>query len=75
MGKFEKDFLESCGVQPLLWLRFFLDDIFMIWDDSKEKLLQSFEELNKVRETIKFTYNYRKTNAVILDVKIEVSRW
>ena len=26
MGKFEKDFLESCGVQPLLWLRF-LDDI------------------------------------------------
>ena len=24
-GKFEKDFLESCDVQPLLWLRF-LDD-------------------------------------------------
>ena len=46
MGKFEKDFLESCGVQPLLWLRF-LDDIFMIWDDSEEKLLQFFEEINK----------------------------
>ena len=37
IGKFEKEFLDSCGVQPLLWLRF-LDDIFMIWDESSEKL-------------------------------------
>ena len=73
MGKFEKDFLESCGVQPLLWLRF-LDDIFMIWDDSEEKLLQFFKEINKFHETIKFTYNYSKTNAVFLDVKIEKSQ-
>ena len=57
------------GVQPLLWLRF-LDDIFMIWDDSEEKLLQFFEEINKFHETIKFTYNY----AVFLDVKIEKSQ-
>lgn len=72
MGKFEKEYLESCGVQPLLWLRF-LDDIFMIWDDSEEKLLQFFDELNKFHETINFTYNYSKTNAVFLDVKIEKS--
>ena len=39
MGKFEKDFLDSYDVQPLLWLRF-LDDIFMIWDDSEEDLLR-----------------------------------
>ena len=38
MGKFEKDFLVSSDVQPFLWFRF-LDDIFMIWDDSEEKLL------------------------------------
>ena len=72
MGKFEKEFLDSCGVQPLLWLRF-LDDIFMIWDDSEEKLLRFLDELNKFHETIKFTYNYSKTNAVFLDVKIEKS--
>ena len=43
MGNFEKDFLEeSCGVQPLLWLRF-LNDIFMIWDDSEEKFHETIK--------------------------------
>ena len=68
MGKFEKDFLESSDVQLFLWIRF-LDDIFMIWDDSEENLLKFLDKLNKFRETIKFTYNYFKTNAVFLDVK------
>ena len=70
MGKFEKDFLDSYDVQPLLWLRF-LDDLFMIWDDSEENLLRFLDKLNNFHETIKFTYNYSKTNAVFLDVKIE----
>ena len=39
MGKFEKEFLDSYDVQLLLWLRF-LDDIFMIWDDTEENLLR-----------------------------------
>ena len=56
MGKFEKDFLESSDVQPFLWFRF-LDDIFMIWDDSEEILLKFLDKLNKFHETIKFTYN------------------
>ena len=72
MGKFEKDFLDSYDVQPLLWLRC-LDDIFMIWDDSEENLLKFLDKLNNFHETIKFTYNYSKTNAVFLDVKIEKS--
>ena len=67
MGKFEKDFLESSDVQPFLWFRF-LDDIFMIWDDSEENLLNFLEKLNKFQEKIKLTYNYSKTNAVFLDV-------
>ena len=54
MEKFEKEFLDSCGVQSLLWLHF-LDDIFMIWDDNEEKLLRFLDELNKFHETIKFT--------------------
>ena len=48
--------------------------VFMIWDDSEEKLLQFFEDINKFHETIKFTYNYSKTNAVFLDVKNEKSQ-
>ena len=72
MGKFEKDFIDSYDVQPLLWLRF-LDDIFMIRDDSEETLLRFLDKLNNhnFHETIKFTYNYSETNAFFLDVKLE----
>ena len=70
MRKFEKDFLDSYDVQPLLWLRF-LDDIFMIWDDSEKKCFRFLYKLNNFHETIKFTYNYSKTNVIFLDVKIE----
>ena len=54
MGKFEKEFLDSCNIQPLLWLRF-LDDIFMIWNESEEQLLKFLYEINQYHETIKFT--------------------
>ena len=73
MGNFEKDFLESSDVQPFLWIRF-LDDIFMIWDDSEESLLNFLDKLNKFHETIKFAYNYSKANADFLDVKMFKSK-
>ena len=72
MGKLEKKILDSCNLQPLLWLRF-LDDIFMIWDDSEEQLLKFLDKINHYHETIKFTYSYSKTEVVFLDVKLEKS--
>ena len=45
MGKFEKEFLDSCGVQSFMCLPF-LDDIVMIWDDNEEKLLRFLDDLN-----------------------------
>ena len=72
MGKFEKEFLDSYNIQPLLWLRF-LDDIFMIWNESEEQLLQLLYEINQYHETIKFTYSYSQREAVFLDVKVEKS--
>ena len=42
MKKFEKDFLESSDVQLFLWFRF-LGDIFMIWDNREENLLNFLE--------------------------------
>ena len=72
MGKLEKEFLNSCDLQPILWLRF-LDDIFMIWDDSEEQLLSFLDKLNQWHETINFTYSYSKTEAVFLDVKLKKS--
>ena len=46
MGKLEKDFIEICEHKPTLWFRF-LDDIFMIWDHSLEKLELFIEALNR----------------------------
>ena len=40
----------------------------MIWDDSEESLFFFLDKLNKFHETIKFTYNYSKTNPVFLYV-------
>ena len=72
MGKFEKEFLDSCNIQPLLWLRF-LDDIFKIWNESEEQLLKFLYEIKQYHETIKFTYSYSQREAVFLDVKVEKS--
>ena len=69
MGKFENDFLESSDVQQFLRFRF-LEYIFMICDDSEGNLLNFLDKLNEFHETIKFTYNYSKTNAVFLNVKM-----
>ena len=42
----------------------------MIWDGSEENLMKILDKLNKLHETIKFTYNYSKPNAVFLDAKM-----
>ena len=72
MGKFEKEFLDSCNIQPLLWLCF-PDDIFMIWNDSKEQRLMFLYEINQYHETIQVSYGYSQSEAVFLDVKVEKS--
>ena len=69
MGKFEADFLKSAALQPLIWYRF-LDDIFLIWEHSKEELEKFIENLNKFHPTIKFTYDISETTVSFLDVKV-----
>ena len=71
MGKLEMDFLDSCDKTPLIWLRF-LDDIFMIWDHSEQDLQDFISKINKFHDTIKFTFNYSKTEATFLDVNIRM---
>ena len=47
---------------PFFWI------IYPCWDDSEENLLKLLDKLNKFHEPIKFTYDYSKTNAVVIDV-------
>ena len=41
-------------VRPHVWWRY-IDDIFMIWQHSREKLCSFLDALNSFHETIKFT--------------------
>jgi hypothetical protein len=39
----------------ILWCRF-IDDIFVIWNDTKEAFVQFVEKCNKLHKTIKMTH-------------------
>ena len=43
---------------PLKTWKRFLDDCFGIWKDSKEKLYQFLDDVNKIHPTIKFTLEH-----------------
>jgi hypothetical protein len=72
MGKLEKDFLKICEHKPTLWFRF-LDDIFMIWDHSLEKLELFIEALNRFHPNMKFTYSASKKIVSFLDVAVSIN--
>ena len=69
MGKFEMDFMKICSEKPTLWLRF-LDDIFMVWTHSLDKLHEFIKCLNNFHPYIKFTYDISETKVSFLDVDI-----
>ena len=45
MDKVEIDSLETQTVKPVVWLRY-IEDIFLIWNESEEKLEGFLENLN-----------------------------
>ena len=44
----------------------------MIWDHSEQDLQDFISKINKFHDTIKFTFNYSKTEATFLDVNIRM---
>ena len=69
MGKFEMDFMKICLEKPTNWFRF-LDDIFMVWTHSIDKLHEFIKCLNNFHPYIKFTYDIFETKVSFLDVDI-----
>ena len=49
------------GVHPVRFWKRFLDDIFLIWTGSLDKLHQFLDALNTMHPTIKFTINHTKS--------------
>ena len=71
MGKFEMDFMKICSEKQTLWLRF-LDDIFMVWTHSLDKLHEFIKCLNNFHPYIKFTYDISETKASFLDMDVSL---
>ena len=73
MGKFEEThILPRIRDLVLLYVRF-IDDIFFLWKGTEEDLLKFFDEINSIHPTIKFDFNYSKTNTCFLDTSITIT--
>ena len=67
MGFLEKNFLETCELKPWVWWHF-LDDIFLIWLHSEEKLNNFLLRWNSFHENIRYTWKVSYQRISFLDV-------
>ena len=71
MDKVENEFLETQTIKPLVWLRY-IDDIFLIWNESEEKLETFLKNLNEFHPNLRFTSEKSKTSVNFLDLTINL---
>ena len=69
MHDLESQLLDLAPVKPYLWLRY-IDDIFMIWTAGEEQLQEFLQWINQYHDTIKFTWDWSRTNVNYLDVQV-----
>jgi hypothetical protein len=65
----DTEFLEQQEIKPWVWLRY-IDDIFFVWLEGEDKLLQFMKRLNAFHPGLKFTYEYSQTKVNFLDVSV-----
>ena len=69
MAQLEENFLSNQPLLPKIWLRY-IDDIFIIWNHSREALNIFLEDLNEFHKTIKFTYESSPESVNFLDITV-----
>ena len=69
MGSLESNFLNSCKIKPTKWLRY-IDDIFILWNEGREKLTEFISAANNFHPSIKFTYEISDKIINFLDLTI-----
>ena len=69
MHDLESRLLDLAPVKPYFWLRY-SDDIFMIWTAGEQLLLEFLQWINRLHDTIKFTWDWSKRNINYLDVQV-----
>ena len=70
MDMVETEFLKQQSVKSWIWLRY-IDDVFFVWLEGKDKLLQFMSRLNEFHPNLKFTYEYSHNRVNFLDVVVE----
>ena len=69
IGDLEEKFIQERQDKPMLWVRY-IDDVFMIWTHTREKLDHFLKDLNKQKEKIKFTAEVMTQSRNFLDLTI-----
>ena len=74
MGKFEEQFIYP-AIRGLhrLYLRY-IDDIFIIWTDTKERFKEFIKELNLRHPSIKFDYTISNKEVSFLDIIVYIDK-
>ena len=67
MEHIEKTYVYSYKKRPLYWFRF-IDDIWGIYRGSTNELIDFFDYMNTVHQSIKFTTSYSEKEIIFLDV-------
>ena len=65
-AKVETVIISQSTLKPLVWKRF-IDDIFTLWNTTREGILQFIEQANKHHPTIKFTAEISDSETNFLD--------
>ena len=69
MGKVETEILSQSAFKPLARKRY-IDDIFSLWDTSREVLTQFTDQANNHHPTIKFTAEISDGETTFLDTRV-----
>ena len=69
---FERDLLDQYPIKPSIWF-FYIDDIFMIWNDSENKHKDFLTNINTVNPAIQFTHAYSLKSVNFLDVFVTLT--
>ncbi|OCT87795.1 hypothetical protein XELAEV_18021494mg [Xenopus laevis] len=74
MAKLEENFLSTCNTKPLTYLRY-IADIFIIWTDTEQELIQFHKQFQDFHPTINLKMNYSlltSTHIHFLDKTIHI---
>ena len=69
MAKIEREILQLSYKKPLVWKRF-IDDVFSLWNISRNDVNAFIEQANRFHPTIKFTAEISETEITLLDTYV-----